>query len=541
MGQECPFSVAPQGEVNNEYNPGFANLHPPKNNIRFYPAKRPPTGPTGAIPENQNQSPIQEKVYPSLIKKALSSPELNPNFGPVNKQSRSDLLSSSESCNGQGTACLYSEPLLIPSPCPEPPITPYTPQNAGQFEAPPQGPFQLEPFSLSPLRFTNPDRSVQTQVNDVECPQQDPSFSSNNAFTSLSVPMLRKFFTPLVPYPNSRLPLPCADIQPSPLPQGPSVLVEPLNNQGCLANSPVDVFPLQQCPREQDNPMINNNYPPLNLEPEQILPSQLLSPSVNCLPPSPAIEPYTLPESQLSSSIPPCPSSIDPFHDPSSLSTCDQCKVTRSLCSCPVSSCQSCQPTCPRTVCDDEPSLFQIETCLQAPHNIPSCICNENCSPHSPYCEIRPSLSLNSGCCSCSNNEFFMPQPCCNSQSCCTTQSCGTPHYCIVPSPPQFSCDCSPPCSPCAMPSSTPVCLSSCESPCHSPEPINVQINVPPPIIPAPSITIINTAPEPAPTSIDSGYYDMSPIIIDSRRRRSKSWLPLLLVWLFSCDGFGGF
>lgn len=90
--------------------------------------------------------------------------------------------------------------------------------------------------------------------------------------------------------------------------------------------------------------------------------------------------------------------------------------------------------------------------------------------------------------------------------------------------------------------------------PCQSskieeiPIPITLQINIPAPTIPAPKIILVTPPPAPPTPVIEEDAvelfepYPLPPIIVEGRRSRSKSWLPLFLVALFAGDGcgFGG-
>lgn len=87
----------------------------------------------------------------------------------------------------------------------------------------------------------------------------------------------------------------------------------------------------------------------------------------------------------------------------------------------------------------------------------------------------------------------------------------------------------------------------------YTPVPINLQINVPSPTIPEPQITIITAyppappvpVPVPVPDNSDISFglyppYSLPPIIIEGRRSKARSLLPLILIALIANDGCCG-
>lgn len=571
VGPNCPLSLqALQGEHLHDCNPGLGNPQLQMNNLFLHPPNGLAPGPTALeCQRSAFQDRICTQCQPNLPANVVPIPQSScTNLGPLNTQ----ILQCS-SCTGPpgpslnipGPLLPFNQPFLPQDQCPiGAAIRPCLPQqNLGLL------PFEMFPPESSLLSFNQgmlpgPCQTLTGQQGTSLCQQVDSSLFPDG------VSFLNNF-SPLLPTVNPGFTAPCTDMLPPLGIVSTFTPLIPLNNQGA-----VDVFHPgnAQCSSALNGPSVDSLSALSNRLPIQT--PTLPASQINCLSQGPGFVPQcdVIPEPCFAPDAP-CPPAIG-------------------------STLQNSLPFSPLNMFRfPRPTLFPSAAHFQGPlNNLPSS-CEFNCAASptpnqgsvcaspaliqqepifGPQIPIAPATfvpKILPGM-----QSSFVPQPTVNSGPCSLTTDVGSIH--ALPSPiihpqscnippnglravlPQVanSVDC-PPITPINIsPSYLKDTVSLLPTPCNIrcdssglfpsaiannfPIPINLEINVPPPVIPAPMITIINTLPasEAAVSAAggDSSFnlpYPMPPLIIEGRRSSSRSWLPLVLVALIARDGDG--
>lgn len=597
VGPNCPLPLALQEEPSRNINPSaLVNPQLQINNLFLHP----PNGMGSTlIPEYQKSRFQGVLPFNQQGNVVPISPGPCTNLGPLNAQALQGPPFADFNIPGQ--LLPFPQSILPKRQCPiGPSVTPCTSQqNPGlspmEMLSSPQGGKQLPegmlPSPCSTLMgppFTplipvpNPGNDISTWPNSFPF----PSFLDNN-------------FSPLVRITNPGLLAPSIDVLSTqemalspPLPQDPTPLYPsftpllPSNNQG-YPGALVDLFPVgpAQYPSTLNGLPINTLIPSPNLVPiqEPVVPAS----QMNCLPLGPTLSQQfdILPEPQLyppagaqctpsisqsqQNSSPFSPlkmfkfprpflfPSIMPFQDPLALPF-DPVRQTNQG---PVFANQA--------SIEQENILLQSRKTFPAPEQapivstIPLELPNQNVQIfpfefssvfQQPALPLNLALDIDSSGLTIDEALIdLIPSPIIPQPSAIPANSFGSLVSYSVNSSPIASPAISPPCQIDALPP-VPISIPGCENPCCStaadtlPIPINLQINIPAPIVPAPQITIINAAPVPAPVSSsidDSSYFDLPfplPVIIEGKRSKSRSLLPLVLVALLARGGdFGSY